>query len=68
MLTGTPESIIKAGLFAFSLYFQIEFIYESPVVGYNGVLIFFIASLFSCTVFSIRRGVGMKNFLLSGLH
>ncbi|MBT97121.1 MAG: hypothetical protein CL902_00640 [Dehalococcoidia bacterium] len=67
-MNGKTESLMKAALFAFSLYFQIEFIYESPVVGYQGVVIFFVAGLISCLAFSVRRHVGMRSFLLSGAH
>ena len=67
-MTGESESLMKAALFAFTLYFQIEFIYDSPVAGYHGVLIFVVASLFSCFVFSLRRRVGIKEFLMSGAN
>ena len=68
MNTSLGESIIKAGLFALSLYFQIEFIYNSPVLGYHGVLIFAFAALVSCGMFSVRNRVGIRTFLLSGAH
>ena len=64
MNTSAVEIAFKAALFAVTVYYQIDYIYNTPVASVYGLCAFLVSAVVAALVFGLKKRVTVRGFLV----